>query len=96
VNAEVAAAVPLNARVIGEPVAVEAIDREALSTPALCGANTTLTWQEAPAASVEAHVLLCVKLDAPLPVRVIAIPATSTCPVFLRVTVCAADVVPTS
>ena len=75
--------------ICGESAALETTEIDAVAVPALCGANTTFTWHEAPAAKVALHVFVSVKLDASVLVTEITTPVTSTWLGFCSVMACA-------
>lgn len=68
---------------------------EAEAAPAAVGVKTTDTVQEVLAATVPSHVLVSAKEEEAAPVMVRADKVNGPVPVFLSVTVCAADDEPT-
>jgi len=91
-----AAPVPVRATVCGVPVALSAIDRLAVSVPVAAGLNSTDTVQLAAAARVVPQVVADLRNDVALvPVTVSDVSVTVPVPVFLMVTTCAAEAVPT-
>lgn len=85
--------VPLRPTVCGDPVALSAIDSEALRAPVAAGLNSTDTVQLAPAASEAAHVFAEIRNEPGfVPVSVSEVSVTAVVPVFFTVTICAAVV----
>ena len=97
VTAEAAAApVPVRATVCGEPVALSAIESEAVNAPAAAGLNSTETVQLAPTASEVVQVFAEMRKEvAFVPVRVSDVSVSAAVPEFFTVTTCAAVVDPT-
>ena len=88
--------VPVSATACGEPVALSATEREAVSAPAAVGLNSTETVQLAAAARVVPHVVADFRNEVALvPVIVSDVRVTVPVPVFFTVTNCAAVVEPT-
>jgi hypothetical protein len=82
-----AVAVPFNATVCGEPVALSATESDAVSEPATAGLNSTETVQLALAAREVVHVVAdLMKEVALVPVSVSEVNVTATVLVFLMVT----------
>lgn len=87
--------VPEKATICGVPVALSATDKDAVSVAALAGLNSTETVQLALAASDAPQVLAEIAYDeGSVPVSVSDVRVTVAVPVFLMVTVCAAEVEP--
>jgi hypothetical protein len=92
----VAAPVPLSFTTCGEPVALSAIESEAVKAPAAAGLNSTDTVQLAPAASEVPHVVADLMNEVALvPVIVSEVSVNAAVPEFFTVTTCAAVVAPT-
>jgi hypothetical protein len=91
-----AVAVPWSATDCGEPVALSAIERDAVKEPATVGLNSTETAQVAETGSDEPQVFADFRKDVALvPVMFEEVSVTADALVFLMVTVCAAVVAPT-
>jgi uncharacterized protein YihD (DUF1040 family) len=91
-----AVAVPFRATTCGEPVALSATERLAVSVPATVGLNSTEMVQLAAAASEVAQVVADLTNEVALvPVKVSDVSVTAVVPVFLIVTTCAGVVKPT-
>src|SRR5580704_19455497 len=92
-GAAAAAPVPVSFTVCGEPVALSAIDSEAVSAPAAVGLNSTETVQLAPTASEVVQVFAEMRNEvAFVPVRVSEVSVNAAVPEFFTVTTCAAVV----
>jgi hypothetical protein len=87
---------PVRETPCGEPAALSAKLSVAVYALAAVGLKETETVQVAPAAKVVEQVVVCGKMDELLPVTETLVRVSATVPVFLRVTVCAAAVVPTA
>src|SRR5579859_7859531 len=88
--------VPVRATDCGDPVALSAIESDALNAPAAAGLNSTETVQVAAAASVVPQVVADLMNEVALvPVMVSEVRFSVAVPEFLMVTVCAAVVEPT-
>jgi hypothetical protein len=95
-GAATAAPVPVKLTVCGEPVALSAIDRDAVRVPAAAGLNSTETVQVAAAASEVVQVFAEIRKEVGLvPVRVSEVRVRAAVPEFFTVTTCAAVVDPT-
>src|ERR1017187_1271156 len=95
-GAAAAAPVPIRVTVCGEPVALSAMDSEAVNAPAAAGLNSTETVQVAAAASDVPQVVADLRKDvAFVPVMVSDVSVKAAVPEFLTVTTCAAVVTPT-
>ena len=89
--------VPVMATVCGEPVALSAMESEAVNAPSATGFISTDTVQLAPEASEVPHVVADLMKDAALvPVMVSEVSVTAVVPAFVTVTTCAAVVDPTT
>jgi len=95
-GAAAAAPVPVRATAWGEPVALSAMESEAVNAPVAAGLNSTETVQVAPAASDVVQVFAeTMKEVALVPVRVSELSVSAAVPEFFTVTTCAALVEPT-
>lgn len=89
--------VPVSVAVCGDPDALSATERLAVSVPVATGLNSTETVQVAAAANVEPQVVADLRNDEALvPVMVSEVRFTVPVPVFFIVTVCAAEVDPSA
>ena len=79
----------------GLPVALLAIDSDAVAVPTADGLNVTDTVQVLPAAILAVHVLVWANDAALVPPRVAPDTVSDPVPVFVTVTVWAAPVAPT-
>ena len=78
---------PVSVTVCGEPVALSAMERLAVSVPTAAGLNSTETVQLAPEANVEPQVVADFKNEVALvPVIVSEVSVTVAVPVFFSVT----------
>ena len=82
--------VPVSATVCGEPVALSAKPSEAVSVPAAMGLKVTETVQDPPAARFP-QLLVWVNEEGLEPPVIMLVRVSAAFPVFLSVTVCAAD-----
>jgi hypothetical protein len=87
---DTATPVPVSATVCGEPVALSAKLSEALSAPAAVGLKVTETVQDPPAARFP-QLLVWVNEEGLEPPVIMLVRVSAAFPVFLSVTVCAAD-----
>jgi hypothetical protein len=94
VGVPAAAPVPFNVTVCGDPVALSAIDSEAVRAPLAVGLNVTLIVHCAFAPTLPPQPLVSAKSPALAPVRVTPVTVMAVEPLFVRVTVCAALAVP--
>jgi hypothetical protein len=90
IGAGTAVPVPVSETVCGEPEALSAMESVALKAAADEGVKVIEMRQFEPAASDVPQVLVCEKLLAPVPPRVMAVMLSAALPVLLSVTVCAA------
>jgi hypothetical protein len=91
-----AAPVPDRVTACGDPVALSAIDSEAVNAPAAVGLNSTETVQVAAAAKDVVHVFAEMRKEvAFVPVSVSEVSVSAAVPEFFTVTTCAAVVTPT-
>jgi len=92
-----AGTVPLPVKVIdsGESAALSVNTNVAVLVPAALGANTTLMVQVAPAATLDKQVFVWLKSTAFVPVMATLAKISGTCPVFVTVTDCVVDALPT-
>jgi hypothetical protein len=96
VTAAAAAPVPDRVTVCGDPVALSAIDNEAVNAPAAAGLNSTETVQLAAAANEVVQVFAEIRKEEEfVPVRVSDVSVSAEVPEFFTVTTCAAVVTPT-
>ena len=96
VTAAAAAPVPVRVTACGEPVALSAIDNEAINAPTAVGLNSTETVQLAAAAKEVVQVFAEMRKEvAFVPVRVSDVSVNAAVPEFFTVTTCAAVVDPT-
>jgi hypothetical protein len=86
------APVPVRLTIWGLPLAVSVIVTLPVKVPVVVGVNVTLIVQAAPAATEEPQVLVSPKFV----LAVIEVMEIAAVPVLLRVTTCAALVVPTT
>jgi hypothetical protein len=86
--------VPLRLTVCGEPAALSATESVAVKLAAEAGLKVTAMEQLAPASSEPAQVLVWAKSVALLPPTVMPLMASGALPVFLRMALWAAVVVP--
>ena len=84
----------MSATVCGEPEALSAIETLALKLAIEVGVKVTEMVQLEPAASAVPQVLVCVKLVAPVPVKVMPVMVSGALPVLLSCEVCTALVMP--
>jgi len=82
--------VPVSATVCGEPVALSAKLSEAFSVPAVVGLNVTETVHDPPAARFP-QLLVWENEEGLEPPVIMLVSVSGPVPVFLSVTVCAAD-----
>ena len=95
-GAAAAAPVPVRLTVCGDPVALSAIDSDAVNVPAAAGLNSTEMVQLAAAASEVVHVFAEIRKEvAFVPVRVSEVSVSVAVPEFFTVTTWAAVVDPT-
>jgi len=88
--------VPVSLTNCGEPVALSAIERAAVSVPAAAGLNSTETVQVAPTASEVPQVVADFRNDVALvPVIVSEVIVMAAVPLFFTVTTCATVLDPT-
>jgi hypothetical protein len=86
--------IPLSITFCGLPAALSLMLTAAVRVPLAVGLNVTLTLQLAPAANELPQVWVCAKFPALVPVIAMLLMVKLVVPVFLRVTVLAALVVP--
>ncbi len=95
-GAAAAAPVPVRLTACGDPVALSAIDSEAVNVPPAVGLNSTETVQLAAAANEVVHVFAEMRKEVEfVPVRVSDVSVSAAVPEFFTVTTCAAVVTPT-
>jgi hypothetical protein len=94
-GAEAAAPVPVRLTDCGLPEALSVMLRLLDRVPDAVGVNVTLMVQFAPAATELPQLLVCAKSPLFVPVTAMLVRFSEALPVFERVTVCAALVVPT-
>lgn len=87
--------VPFNVMLCGEPVALSVIVMAAVTEVIELAVKLTDSMHLAPAATLVPHVLLCVKPPGSAPVTPTLMFPRVAFPIFVSVTVCAAEVVPT-
>jgi hypothetical protein len=86
--------IPLSVTFCGLPAALSVMLTAAVRVPLAVGLKVTLILQLAPAANVLPQVWVCAKSPALVPVIAMLLMVKLVVPVFLRVTVLAALVVP--
>jgi len=88
--------IPLSVTFCGLPAALSLMLTAAVRVPLAVGLNVTLILQLAPAANELPQVCVCAKFPGLVPVIAMLLMVKLVVPVFLRVTVLAALVVPTA
>ena len=86
---------PVTVTTLGDPAALCAICTVALFAPVLVGRNVTDTVHDPPGATVP-HVVLVANWVGLVPARVTPVTTRLAVPVFVTVTTCGADTIPTT